>query len=198
MQDLLEYCPDYVMRVRFITCAIAFTIVFRLVTWFLAKRLHDNGRFKMVCSLPVEWYGVVVLLLIVHIPLVLETQARRESIMTHAIHLKNPNMVHDMLGKGVDPNSKIDGDPLLVRAAGSGAVEIVNLLLEHGARANVKSSEGHFILYGPLIDGNDRITRILVKAGAETNFETSVTDYSRLNGLYNEYLYRQQRYKDLK
>ena len=171
-------------------------VVYWAVGWFWAKKLNALEVYKQMLKKQPDWRAIIsiIILAIISIHLILGTQSRREYFLWQGIRYNNAVLVASLLDKGVDPNIKNEeGITPLGVAVSERAIETMNVLIEHKANINVWPEDGYNILQDPLETGMDIITTALVKAGAKTDFGKN----RHLTILYNQYLERQLRYKDL-
>ena len=183
MEKILQY---YAMEV-FLVVILAFcSLVYFLASLYFAKKLnnyeHFNGVYKEHKLMHIS---VLAIIIIISLHIALTTNARREAILWKAINYGNAQLVNSMLDKGVDPNIKNEElyTPLAV-AVDNGSTDIVIALLNHKANLN---PVGTNILSIALDNEMDRITKILINAGANTDFKNS----SHYQNLYKQYLQRQ-------
>lgn len=87
-----------------------------------------------------------------------------------AVRAGKVNDVRKHLEAGVDPNLGVDGGRAypLHFAVHAGA-EIVQLLIDHGAKTNVKSDDGRTPLHTAASEGYFDLVLVLIKAGAAVN-----------------------------
>ena len=102
----------------------------------------------------------------------------RSALCTAAIH-RRVDIVSLLLEAGADPNLVgFDGAGPLHAACCLKCVEVVRLLLEHNAETNVADADGRYPLHWALmwskLDASTRITRLLLKAGAERDPRNSL------------------------
>ena len=96
------------------------------------------------------------------------------SALEKAVFNDDIGMARMLLEAGADPNvlseKKIENCDLpLVEAARRGNVEMIRLLLDHGADVLLKGRYGECALPAAVHPGNDRTVMILAKAGADIN-----------------------------
>lgn len=72
--------------------------------------------------------------------------------------------VDELLRRGTDPNQMFDGHTALSFAAYNGNLEVVRLLLKHGADANLGTP-----LASAVQSGSEKVTAALIEAGADVN-----------------------------
>lgn len=71
---------------------------------------------------------------------------------------------------GISPNATdVAGNPLLVRAAMDGKVEIAKLLMENGADPKKHGREGQAALHFAAVTKNEPLLRVLIEGGADPN-----------------------------
>ena len=92
-------------------------------------------------------------------------------MLHYAVRDNNINKVRTLLRGKTDVNARYrNGDPLLYYAVMKGYIDIVKLLLEHGADAN---AHDRFINWGPLHiaaqSGNIEIVKLLLEHGADVH-----------------------------
>lgn len=78
-----------------------------------------------------------------------------------AIHEDEPEDLQEILEKGADPNTELDGEYPLHRAALLDNEKMVLLLLEHGADPKVRNRRGEVPLD---LASKERVTALLKKA----------------------------------
>lgn len=87
------------------------------------------------------------------------------------IQTKDTEVVEWLLAAGVDPDSQDERNvPALIWAADLGYVEIVDLLIEHGARIDSRES-GVSALMVASMEGHQRVVKKLIDAGANVNLQ---------------------------
>lgn len=75
--------------------------------------------------------------------------------------------VNHLLSRGANPSMDFEGYPALEQAASDGNVEIVRLLLEHGADVNVRNAwTGHTPLMSAKENHHEKVVKLLLDAGA--------------------------------
>jgi uncharacterized protein len=83
---------------------------------------------------------------------------------------QNAAMVEKLLRAGADPNGIPTGTPVLMAAARTGNMEIVQSLLAHGADVNAKeSSRGQTALMWAVAEKHPEVARVLVDRGADVH-----------------------------
>lgn len=78
-----------------------------------------------------------------------------------------PHQVKKFLEMGADPNVKYQGDFPLIKACSGGDIEKIKLLLEYGARVNVRNAHGETPLYNCIVNKNYKVMQLLLKNGAD-------------------------------
>jgi ankyrin repeat protein len=76
-----------------------------------------------------------------------------------------------LLEQGADPNDNVGGTTALILHSLHGKGELVRLLLDSGAKPNVRNSEQATALMWACINGHNEIAEMLIKAGAEVNVQ---------------------------
>jgi hypothetical protein len=93
-----------------------------------------------------------------------------ESTIVAAVVGKNPDIVRDVIAVGGD-SREIEhgtGRPVLVSAAYVGApTELIRVLLDHGARLDVRDGQGQTALMWAAERGNSEMVRYLIQRGAD-------------------------------
>ena len=87
-----------------------------------------------------------------------------------AFFSRNADCARALLDAGAEPDAVADNDTDLRpinSAAGSGASEIVALLLERGADVDAAQRGGYTALHSAAHDGNEELARMLLAAGAD-------------------------------
>lgn len=87
-----------------------------------------------------------------------------------AVSMHHTEMIQDLLKAGADPNTlpqDEDTYPVLIDAAITGSLEIVNLLLAHKADPNIRSTAGWTPLMVAAEHGNIKLIELLLKNGAD-------------------------------
>lgn len=158
------------------------------LSWNLARTANNQKVYNSDSRKPYNFYCILsaVFILAISIHIIFSTNARREKLLFKAIDYNNVSLVNSMLDKGVDPD--IINEELytpLVVAVDCGSTDIVKSLLNHKANLN---PEGINVLSIALNNEMDRITTILIKAGAKTDFKNN----SHYQNLYKQYLQRQK------
>jgi hypothetical protein len=96
-----------------------------------------------------------------------------------AFFSRNADCARALLDAGAEPDAVADNDTDLRpinSAAGSGASEIVALLLERGADVDAAQRGGYTALHSAAHNGNEELARVLLAAGADP---TRATDDGR-------------------
>jgi Ankyrin repeats (3 copies)/Ankyrin repeat len=76
---------------------------------------------------------------------------------------KDPRVVRSLLDHGADPNAWVDGNTALHRASRNGTIEMVRLLVEHGASVEVKDESGRTPLGVASGEQRDEIIKLLLE-----------------------------------
>jgi ankyrin repeat protein len=94
-------------------------------------------------------------------------------------------IIERYLGSGWDVNAQGEkyGRTALHLAAMNGHLEIVKLLLEHGADVNAKTKEGYgyTALHSAASNGHLEIVKLLLEHGADVNAKTKYGGYTALH-----------------
>ena len=78
-------------------------------------------------------------------------------------------MVKLLLEKGADINADSNGLTAIMAATMANRKDVAKILLEKGANANVKMSDGETCLMYALDDGREEIAKMLLEKGADVN-----------------------------
>jgi ankyrin repeat protein len=103
-----------------------------------------------------------------------EGGGKRSSPLSLAIG--QPEMVRLLLEAHADPNAVLSSTstsgetPLMRPSSAAHAAEVVQLLLDHGAKVNVADSAGHTALVFAIMSRRIDVIRILIARGADVNF----------------------------
>jgi len=93
-----------------------------------------------------------------------------ENALMLAVGLGDIKMAKYLLSKGADPNASEGSDLTgthLMFAAEKGNLEMIKLLVEHGAKVNSKMSDGSTVITRAQKQGNTAVVEYLKKAGAK-------------------------------
>lgn len=100
------------------------------------------------------------------------------------IEIERPAEVRAQLRRGVSPDSvDVRGDSALVVAARSGQLDITQLLVDAGAKVNLRNKWGDTALMVAALNGRDKIVRYLRgKGGDINNSGWTALHYAAVNG----------------
>ena len=103
----------------------------------------------------------------------------KDVALSDAVTNNNVNLVRSLLEKGANPNFDSRCYSVLLRAIRVQSVEIVKLLLKHGANINPTEKYSSDVpLNWAVSIGNIKIVELLLKAGADPNVEGGCGDCS--------------------
>ena len=123
-----------------------------------------------------------------------EQHAQYESLI-EAAHAGNAEAVRRFLAKGSSPEEDDSHkDRGLYHAAWQGHLDVVELLLEHGADANYVDEEGLFsaettVLHRAVQEGEPRIVGLLLEHGADPTARRSLPPYHEITPLHEAAIY---------
>lgn len=100
------------------------------------------------------------------------------------IEIERPAEVRAQLRRGVSPDSAdVRGDGALVVASRSGQLDVVQILVEGGARVNLRNRWGDTALMVGALNGRDKIVRYLRSKGGDVNSSGwTALHYAAVNG----------------
>lgn len=148
---------------------------------FQAAQSGEAGRLKKMLD--------------THPQLVHSENAEGMALLGYAAHFGSPEVVQALLDYGAEVNalshSKVAYIPsntaLHAALVGKRSIEVIRLLLEHGADPEIRDSNGHTPLHTAAFhDNNVEIIRLLLKHGANVNTldkegETALSHASKQN-----------------
>jgi len=82
---------------------------------------------------------------------------------------ENPEKLEKALSSGEDPNQVIEGIPVLAYAARMDDPRFVKMLLEHGAKVDVRNEDGDTAIMGAVYAGQTKTVQLLVEYGANVS-----------------------------
>lgn len=148
---------------------------------FQAARSGEAGRLKKMLEL--------------HPQLVHSENAEGMTLLGYAAHFGSPEAVQALLDYGAEVNalshSKVAYIPsntaLHAALVGQRSLDVIRMLLEHGANPEIRDSNGHTSLHTAAFhDNNAEIIRLLLQHGANVNTtdkegETALSHASKQN-----------------
>lgn len=90
----------------------------------------------------------------------------KPSPLFRAVKYSDAMAVRRLLASGADPNDSSSGEAVLWKAAGSGNVTILRLLLDAGAKVDAGFESGHTALVSAVLMNHVNAVRLLLVAGA--------------------------------
>ncbi|MDR2704920.1 MAG: ankyrin repeat domain-containing protein, partial [Planctomycetaceae bacterium] len=139
---------------------------------------HDNPKpfnARGMCCSSIQVLPLSLLDRLEAAGLSIEPVLKKKIALRWAVKVKDYIQAEQLLIDGTDPNDVMYGDvgaPLHV-AIQADDVEMVRLLVKHGAKVNKKSAYGDSFLSDAVYKGNIEIVKILVEAGAHVNRKTN-------------------------
>ncbi len=110
--------------------------------------------------------------------------AQKAADLMKMIEIERPAEVRAQLRRGVSPDSVDErGDSALVVASRSGQLEVAQILVEGGAKVNLRNTWGDTALMVAALNGRDKIVRYLRgKGGDVNNAGWTALHYAAVNG----------------
>lgn len=110
--------------------------------------------------------------------------AQKAADLMKMIEIERPAEVRAQLRRGVSPDSVDErGDSALVVASRSGQLEIAQILMDGGAKVNLRNKWGDTALMVAALNGRDKIVRYLrSKGGDVNNTGWTALHYAAVNG----------------
>lgn len=105
---------------------------------------------------------------------VLQRQRTHESLGKRLYEAAWNNQVGEVstvIGMGVDVNYSVDGWTALHSAAGHGNLDMVSLLVAHGAVVNAQNFRGETPLFAATYGKHKKVVEFLLKHGAKTDLK---------------------------
>ncbi|MDY0122285.1 MAG: ankyrin repeat domain-containing protein [Sulfurimonas sp.] len=170
-----------------------FTLLLLLFTFLFSGcigKFHDIAQSGSVTDLKQE----------------IKTQEDKQEALAWAATYGNSAQVEYLLKEGVDVNYKVNHKfrlyPVIVRAAGTNNLQIVKLLVAHGARINLQDDYGWTAVSSAAHNGYADMLRYLVDKGGDlyaTNYDgksaISILQQRGQTELIQELLHIQQKEK---
>ena len=112
------------------------------------------------------------------------TFAQKAADLMKMIEIERPAEVRAQLRRGVSPDSMDErGDSALVVASRSGQLEVAQILVDGGAKVNLRNKWGDTALMVAALNGRDQIVRYLRgKGGDVNNVGWTALHYAAVNG----------------
>ena len=95
--------------------------------------------------------------------------AQISAMFDAAIATRNDGYIFEALDLGANPDGALDGEPLLIRAAKSGNLELAEALLIRGAKPGACDADGRTALHHAARSGRRELASMLAEAGANPN-----------------------------
>ena len=110
--------------------------------------------------------------------------AQTSADLLKMIEIERPAEVRAQLRRGVSPDSvDVRGDSALVVASRSGQLDVAQILVEGGAKVNLRNKWGDTALMVAALNGRDKIVRFLRGMGGDiNNTGWTALHYAAVNG----------------